>query len=232
MLLVVMPVYNEQAAIEVVVREWVLELDQQVGNFILLVIDDGSTDSTRQILKRLEVEFGARLECISRPNLGHGQTCIQGYSIALERNIPFILQIDSDGQSDPQYFAQFWIRRKSFDVVYGKRRRSDGCRRVLASFTLRILLLIIARVNCVDANVPYRLMNTTSCADAIHKVPADLFLANIGLAVILRKSPSIRHGDLPIGFPPRRGGEPSVGFSKFAAKAFELFSQLKKAGIW
>jgi hypothetical protein len=120
--------------------------------------------------------------------------------------------------------------RNDFDVIYGKRKRSDGLRRVVASFVLRIALRVVARVDCVDANVPYRLMNTQSCKIEIQRIPEKISLANVALAVLLRRNPSLRHGVLPIAFPPRIGGEPSVPFRKFVAKAVELFIQMKRCG--
>lgn len=230
-LMVVMPVFNEQASVESVVREWMSALEVEVPCFTLLAIDDGSSDGTRRILTILQEEFQGRLEVLSRPNRGHGQSCLEGYQIARHREIPYVFQIDSDGQSDPRHFHQFWRSRGNYDVIYGKRLRGDGFRRMLASFILRVSLRLFAGVDCVDANVPYRLMNLRSCADCLMSVPPGLSLANVGLAVLLKKNPAIRHGVIPIHFPPRRGGEPSVPFTKFAAKAFELFSQMKKGGL-
>lgn len=230
-LLVVMPVFNEQASIQQVVSTWFTTLDHTVGDFSLLTLDDGSTDETLAILQGLATELGPRLEILSRANRGHGQTCLQGYRLAVERKIPYVLQIDSDGQSDPSHFPSFWAERGELDVIYGKRSRKDGIRRIIASRVLKTLLHYHAKVDCVDANVPYRLMNTSSCAVAIQSIPSNFDLANVALAVILRKNPAIRHGDVLIGFPPRLGGEPSVPFLKFAAKARELLQQLASSGI-
>jgi dolichol-phosphate mannosyltransferase len=226
-----MPVFNEQDSIQTVVRSWFETLDQTVGNFSLVAINDGSTDGTEAILQGLIPQLGPRLEMISRPNRGHGQTCMQGYRLAWERKIPHVLQIDSDGQSDPSHFPAFWDIRDQYDVIYGRRSRKDGIRRVIASRVLKTLLRHHTKADCIDANVPYRLMNTSACAVALPSIPADFNLANIALAVVLRKNPSIRHGEVPIGFPPRLGGEPSVPFSKFALKARELFQQLAASGI-
>jgi len=226
-LLIVMPVYNEEASVETVIRDWFHELTQMTEEFTLLVIDDGSRDKTPDVLRSLQAELGPRLEILSRENRGHGQSCMQGYRIAIERNVPHILQIDSDGQSDPKHFGDFWALRHEFDVIYGQRTRMDGSRRVLASLVLRTSLRLLAGVHCIDANVPYRLMNTAACAAAIRSIPADFFLANVALAVRLRRMSGICHGSVPISFPPRSGGEPSVPFSKFAFKALELFRQLK-----
>lgn len=221
-----MPVYNEQECIAAVLEEWIGTLNTSGISYLILAIDDGSTDSTPRILQDLRRDLGHRLEVISRPNHGHGQSCLEGYRHAIERNIPFILQIDSDGQSSPAHFRDFWRMRQDFDVIYGKRSRSDGFRRVLASRILRVSLRFFAGVDCTDANVPYRLMNARACSSAILGIPASIHLANIALAVQLKRDPAIRHGTVPIDFPPRLGGEPSVPFSKFAAKALQLFRQL------
>lgn len=226
-----MPVFNEEACVEQVVRAWFATLDRTVGDFTLLVISDGSTDATEESLTGLAGELGSRLEIDSHSNRGHGQTCIKGYVTGLDRQIPHLLQIDSDGQSDPIHFPEFWELRDQFDVIYGRRSRKDGLRRIIASRILRLALKHFANVDCIDANVPYRLMNGAACAEAIRSIPRNFDLANVALAVELRKSSSIRHGEVPIGFPPRLGGEPSVPFLKFAVKARELLKQLDASGL-
>lgn len=226
-----MPVYNEEACVEQVVRAWFATLDRTVGNFIFLAINDGSTDATEESLTKLTSTLGNRLEILSHSNRGHGQTCIKGYVTALDREIPYLLQIDSDGQSDPVHFPEFWKLRDQFDVIYGKRARKDGLRRVIASRILRLALKHYAKVDCIDANVPYRLMNGPACAEAIRSIPKTFDLANVALAVELRKRPNVRHGEVPIGFPPRLGGEPSVPFLKFAVKARALLNQLNASGL-
>ena len=45
-ILIVMPVFNEQASLRKVVTEWFSELERCVGKFVILAIDDGSTDET------------------------------------------------------------------------------------------------------------------------------------------------------------------------------------------
>lgn len=227
-LLIVMPVYNEQASVCKVVMEWFMELENWTENFVFLAINDGSKDGTLHILRRLREKLGPRLEIVDRENRGHGQSCIQGYKTAIERGVPYVLQIDSDGQCDPQFFFRFWRMRERFDVIYGKRkRRDDGIRRVIASMVLRSVLLSFCGVNCVDANVPYRLMKMSSCAAAIGKIPASFFLANVALAVLLRKTPGISQGVVNIRFRERYGGEPSVPFSRFATRAKELVNQCR-----
>lgn len=228
-LLLVMPVYNESASIRKVVNEWFSEIENWTSHFVFLVINDGSTDETGVILTQLQSRYGARFEVIQRENRGHGQSCLQGYRVAIERGIPYVFQLDSDGQCDPQYFFRFWRNREKFDVIYGvRRRRDDGLRRVIASMVLRLTLLLFARANCADANVPYRLMRTTTCAAAIGRIHERFFLANVALAVLLRHQAGVRQGTVSIHFRERYGGEPSVPLGKFATRAMQMVRQLKE----
>jgi dolichol-phosphate mannosyltransferase len=225
-LIVVMPVFNEQDSIRKVVLDWFQELSLTLDEFYILVINDGSTDGTKEILRQLQEELGNKIEVICRENRGHGQTCLEGYRYAAEQKAPYILQIDSDGQCDPKFFPCFWQIRHDFDVIYGKRTREDGARRILASSILRLLLRYRFGVDCVDPNVPYRLMQTSSCGESFQNISQDFFLANVALAVTLRRITGLRHGIVPIRFLPRHGGEPSVPLTKFAEKAIELVRQL------
>ena len=145
------------------------------------------------------------------------------------REIPWILQIDSDGQCDPQYFFRFWRMREQADVIYGIRiKRDDGWRRILASHVLKIFLWVAAGVHCRDANVPYRLLRAKKIGKALNNVPSEMFLANVGLAVALRRQEEIRTAYVPIHFRERYGGEPKVPFRLFGRKAMELGKQLAR----
>lgn len=231
-LLVVMPAYNEEASVRKVVLEFFREIELWTENFVFLCLNDGSRDRTGAILDRLKEQLGSRLEVRHGKNRGHGQTCPEGYREAVRRKIPWILQIDSDGQCDPQYFFRFWRLRDQADVIYGVRfKRDDGWRRIVASRVLRVFLWMAARVDCRDANVPYRLMNTSRVATALDKIQPSMFLANVGLAVALRREAGIRTAHVPIHFRERYGGEPKVAFRLFGQKALELWKQLARAEI-
>jgi len=226
-LMIVMPVYNEQASVMKVVTEWFLELESRGVDFVFLIINDGSTDNTPGILTSLAGRFGSRIEVITHSNRGHGQSCLCGYRIARERCIPYVFQIDSDGQCDPRYFFTFWQLRANYDVIYGRRtRRNDGWRRAFATWVLKITLLILFRVKCADSNVPYRLIRTGALNDVIDRIPSSFFLANVALAFLMRKDPGVREFSIPITFLERYGGEPVIGLQRFGSKAVELIAQL------
>jgi dolichol-phosphate mannosyltransferase len=228
-LLVVVPVYNEQASIAEVVQEWMDELGRCCPSFAILTIDDGSKDGSLDALQSLRKIWGSRLLVITRPNRGHGQTCLEGYRRAAAMGARYVFQIDSDGQCDPLYFPSLWRLREHFRVVYGVRtKRDDGLARASISLILRLMLLLFFQVNCRDANVPYRLMKTAEVVWAVNRIPSTFGLANVALAVLLAGDRTCSDGFVPIGFRQRSGGQPSVKPSMFGRKAFELYRDLRK----
>lgn len=227
-LAVVIPIYNEQDAIQKVIQEWIPAIEKWCPNFVILAIDDGSRDHSLAILQQLQTQFGTRLMIISRPNRGHGQSCLEGYHKAGELGARFVFQIDSDWQCDPHYFSVFWQLRNQALVVSGIRKsRDDGWKRMVVTKILRMMLLLAFRVDCPDANVPYRLMQTDRIQKAIRQIPVDFHLANVALAVLLRRDKSVTHTYVPIGFRERYGGEPSVKLPLFGRRAVELYRSIQ-----
>ena len=53
-IMLIMPVYNEQASVRKVVHEWFQEIENWTENFVFLAINDGSTDDTQIVLQRLQ----------------------------------------------------------------------------------------------------------------------------------------------------------------------------------
>lgn len=97
----------------------------------------------------------------------------------------------------------------------------------MASMLVRLVVKAASGADCVDANVPYRLMSTAKLPSILASIPPDFDLANIALAVQLRRS-AWREACVPIVFRPRAGGEPSVPLSRFASKAWELARDLRR----
>lgn len=226
---VVIPVYNEGHCINSVLEEWITELERSGADYNILLLDDGSTDRTPAILEEWKSRHPNRLIRVMRhDNLGHGQTCLVGYRRACDLGAEWVLQIDSDGQCDPRYFAELWTKRQGHDVVYGLRmKRQDGWKRVMASMLVRNVVRLASGVDCIDANVPYRLMRTENLRPLVDSISPDFDLANIALAVQIKRA-KWREAVVPITFRPRSGGEPSVPLSRFAGKASELLAQLSR----
>lgn len=107
---IVLPAKNEAATIAIVVQELV----ELYPGYELLVIDDGSTDSTRSIA----LEAGARV--VSQPySKGNGAAIKRG---AQEASGDVIVFMDSDGQHQPSDVARLLDKyEEGYDLVVGAR---------------------------------------------------------------------------------------------------------------
>jgi len=228
-LAIVVPVYNEQESIASVVKEWMDTLNKVEGlsTWMLYLIDDGSTDDTESILSALSTQHD-EIQCVSKPNSGHGPSCIFGYQQVISMGYEWIFQIDSDGQCDPQYFSEMWHKRALAPFHIGYRTsRDDGFARTVISRTLSFVIALTTGESVKDANVPYRLMQAETLKKILEHVPSDFNLANVLVAIVAKRLLGETMMWHPIHFRDRSGGEPSVRWSKFvrvgAWMMWELF---------
>lgn len=223
---IVMPAYNEEHAIEGVVREWVEVVDEVAGAFTFLVVNDGSRDATGEVLARLDREI-PRLRIIDQANSGHGPSCTLGYREALAGGADWIFQIDSDGQCAPEYFRAFWSLRESRDVILGRRvRRDDGVLRSLISGVVSVVVWLGTGTWLRDANVPYRLIAARALRDALRFVPSDFAFSNIALSYLLARRHPIAW--VPIHFRARWNGPSTIRMRELGGHARRLFVTLRR----
>ena len=110
MISVLMPVFNSEATLS---RSIHSILSQDYPNFELIIIDDGSTDSTPSILKRFS-SFDPRIKVYTQPNCG----LTKSLNLAFEYSSgPIILRHDSDDYSHPCRFSTqvYWLTDKRYD---------------------------------------------------------------------------------------------------------------------
>lgn len=93
--LIIVPAYNEEDSIKKTVNQIIH------SGYDYIVINDGSTDSTRQIL---EDNHFHHINLIS--NLGIGGAVQTGYKYAYENNYDIAIQFDADGQHDISYIEK------------------------------------------------------------------------------------------------------------------------------
>lgn len=212
-LFIVIPAYNEQDTIEDIVRGWYPNVLLGAEGSRLVVVDDGSKDDTGKKLDDLKSEFPL-LDVMHKPNSGHGPSILAGYKYAIDEGADYIFQTDSDGQTEPGEFPDFWDNRKRYEMIVGYRKaREDGIGRIVTSRVLRLLIFLTFHVYVKDANTPFRLMKASVLEKEIKYVPKDYFLTNVLISVIFTKR-RYRMQYLPITFKPRQGGSNSIDLRK------------------
>lgn len=164
---------------------------------------------------------------LNKNNSGHGPSCIYGYRYAIEKNYPWIFQIDSDGQCDPTFFEIFWKNKELHPWQWGNRRtRDDGWQRIVVTKILSFVVWLGSGIYVKDANVPYRLMPSTSLAKVLNLIPENFFLANVLLSVLIQAHEKILWHT--IHFRNRLSGVSKVRGWKFAKIGYKLFMDLLK----
>ncbi|MBQ9361411.1 MAG: glycosyltransferase family 2 protein [Lachnospiraceae bacterium] len=229
-LFIVIPAYNEQENIEDIVRKWYPNVLLGAEGSRLVVIDDGSKDSTGEKLESLKSEFPL-LDVQHKQNSGHGPSILFGYKYAIDKGADFIFQTDSDGQTEPGEFPEFWENRKKYEMIIGYRKeRGDGLGRLVVTRVLRFLIFLTFHVYVKDANTPFRLMKASVLEKEIKYIPKDYFLTNVLISVIFTKR-EYRMKYLPITFRPRQGGTNSIDLRKITGiglKSLKDFVKLNR----
>lgn len=227
----VIPAYNEEANIETVVREWYPVISCGSSDSRMVVINDGSKDSTYEILQKLTEEF-PQLVALTKPNGGHGDTLLFGYKYALEHGADYVFQTDSDGQTRPEEFTTFWKHRKNYAMLIGHRRgRQDGKSRVFVTKTLKFVCLLCFHVKVTDANTPFRIVKAEYLEKSLPLIPEHYNLPNVIISVLYaRMKYPVKY--IPITFRPRQGGVNSInmkkifGIGKQALKDFRMINKV------
>ncbi|GAB4218672.1 MAG: glycosyltransferase family 2 protein [Candidatus Microgenomates bacterium] len=119
---IIVPVYNEENNIEPFLKR----LNQVVSkyNFEIIFINDGSTDNTENLIKKIcEKNKNIKLISFTR-NFGHQMALLAGYKFALG---DVVASIDADLQDPPELIdemIQKW--QNGAKIVYAKRQQRQG----------------------------------------------------------------------------------------------------------
>ena len=160
---IIIPVYNEKNTIEIVVDK-VLQYKELSSKMI--IVDDGSTDGTQDILNNLKIKHPDRIKILNHEkNLGKGaaiRTAIKN----LDSDI--VLIQDADLEYDPSDYSKLIkpILTNKADVVYGSRFLGGQQVRVhlfwnyLANKILTLTTNILVNMNFTDMETGYKVFKT------------------------------------------------------------------------
>jgi dolichol-phosphate mannosyltransferase len=159
---VVLPCYNEEENIELLVHTIEHALSQEI-NYQVIAVDDGSNDGTKEILKELSKQYPIKI-LEHKTNRGLAAALQTGLSeaIRLSSREDFIITMDSDNTHDPGYIIDMIKAAKKADIVIGSRYVKNGRQlnvpfyRVILSKTVNFLIAKMIKLPAKDATSGYR----------------------------------------------------------------------------
>ncbi|WP_043649767.1 glycosyltransferase family 2 protein [Terracoccus sp. 273MFTsu3.1] len=168
---VVIPMYNEEEVLPLLVERLRPLLDGMGTTYEVVAVDDGSKDLTAALLQRYHREWSQLRVVRLRANAGHQAAISAGLVSALG---DYVVTIDADLQDPPEIIPQMLAAAKDdgVDVVYGVRndRSTDTWfKRASAQAFYKLIGLMSQTSAHADAG-DYRLMSRAT-VDAINSLP-------------------------------------------------------------
>ncbi|WP_409184431.1 glycosyltransferase family 2 protein [Amycolatopsis sp. VS8301801F10] len=203
--LIVMPALNEQDSISAVLGQ----VKQTLPSADVLVVDDGSTDRTAELARASGVRV-ARLSV----NLGVGGAMRTGFRYAAARGYDAVVQVDADGQHDPEEVgALLQLLDEGADIAIGSRFAGKGSYRAVGprKYAMVVLSLVFTRLSgskLTDVTSGFKAMGPRAIRLFAGYYPAEYLGDTVeALVMAIRAKLSIR--ETPVVMRERAGGKPS-----------------------
>jgi glycosyltransferase involved in cell wall biosynthesis len=203
--LVIIPAFNESESIKDTVREII----SKAPDFDYVVVNDCSTDNTLQIL----IDEG--FNYLDLPvNLGIGGAVQAGYRYAEENGYDIAVQVDGDGQHDPEYLGKMAeeLEKSEADMIIGSRFiekegfQSSALRRVGIKYFTGLIKLVTGKT-VTDPTSGLRMIGRNVIEEFADKYPRDYPEPESVVAILKHRRKVV---EIPVKMRERQGGTSSI----------------------
>ncbi|MGC9260187.1 MAG: glycosyltransferase family 2 protein [Phycisphaerae bacterium] len=193
--LIAIPVFNEQRYLHKVLKEIRLHAHADI-----LVIDDGSTDATPDILRVMSDIFVLR----HGRNMGYGRSLIAAFDFAARYSYQWVITMDCDEQHEPAALPEFIAATETdaADIISGSRYLLSKSRKDEPPLDRRLINQLITDV--INRNLNFNLTDSF-CGFKAQRVSAmqELDLSETGYAFpmelwVRAAQAGLRVSELPI----------------------------------
>lgn len=151
------PAYNDAGTIASMVLSAIIVLETFTHDYEVIVINDGSSDHTREILDRLAKDYDHVRVIHHERNRGYGGALRTGFNSA-EKDL--IFYTDGDAQYDVWELKRLYsLLTDEVDMVQGyKANRADGLSRKVIGRTYKVVAKILFGLRVIDVDCDFRLL--------------------------------------------------------------------------
>jgi undecaprenyl-phosphate 4-deoxy-4-formamido-L-arabinose transferase len=215
---VIIPVYNEEDNLQELGERLVRTLTAMSHTFEIILVDDGSTDRSWQILNELHRQYPQHLRALQfHRNFGQHQAIFAGFQAARGQ---VVVTLDADLQNPPEEIPRLVAKiEEGYDTVGGWREnRHDSWFRRIPSQAVNYLMSRVTGVRLRDYGCMLRAYrrevvdSINQCQESSSFIPA---LANLF---------AHRVTEIPVGHAERTRGQSKYSLIKLIRLNFDLMT--------
>lgn len=207
--LIIIPAFNEESNIEKTVQA----ILKDAVDFDYVIINDCSTDRTKEICENNCYNI------VNLPiNLGIGGAVQTGYKYAYEHGYDVAVQVDGDGQHDPEFLKEMaeHLMSRQLDMVIGSRFiekkgfQSSKTRRIGIVFFSKLIKVLTGTL-ITDPTSGLRMIGKNAIELFSRDYPRD-YPEPESVVAVLRRHMKVE--EIPVIMHEREGGVSSISFKK------------------
>jgi dolichyl-phosphate beta-glucosyltransferase len=192
---IVVPAFNEAKMLKDNVGNFNSYLSQQTYDYEIIIVNDGSTDDTKNQALAL-VGSSQKIKLIeNKKNLGKGATIRKGM---LSARGDFCLFIDADGATSIDHLALAWpLMQVKNDIIIGTRNKKDvsgACQKIPQALWKRTLgtmgnYIIRSMVvkNIWDTQCGFKILSKKAVNDIIPRTRTNRWAFDVEILVLAKK---------------------------------------------
>ena len=218
------PFWNEEKNIQSVVEKAIPVAERVADKWEIIMVDDGSSDKTLEIAKKLAQKNSNLVVAANKVNGGYGAALKKGFATAKYKYVVFN---DGDGQFDFSEVSKFLEKIKDYDIVIGyRKKRLDNPFRHLLMNLLKIWDLVFFGFRFRDIDCGFKLFKK----EALEKIlPLKSEGAMITTEILAKaKKAKLNIAEVEVNHYPRVYGDQSGGNIRVILRAVKESLRLWK----
>lgn len=214
---VVVPLYNEEECVEDLVFKLIKHLEASDLSYEIILVDDGSTDGTWEIIERMKKDSARLMGIKFRRNYGQTSAMVAGFDHASGE---IIVTMDGDLQNDPNDIPALLKKiREGYDIVSGWRiNRQDHFSRVMPSKVANAIISFTTGVHLHDYGCSLKAYR----AECIKPLKAYGEMHRFFPALASMTGAKIT--EVPVNHHPRKRGTSKYGFDRIFKVLCDIFA--------